>query len=55
MEAKSRDLDAKGVRFDITRCGDRKGKTRLCVAIDASAPEYKTPDGSKVYRVPQGF
>jgi hypothetical protein len=38
MEKKGRELDAKGVRFETTRCQERGGKTQLCVEIDATAP-----------------
>ena len=56
MEKKGRELDAKGVRFETTRCQEEKGgKTRLCVEIDASAPNYASADGSRQYRVPKGF
>lgn len=52
MEKKGVELDAKGVRFETTRCGPPNGKTRLCVAIDPNAPAYGA-DGR--YRVPMGY
>jgi len=56
MEKKGRELDAKGVRFETTRCQEEKGgKTRLCVEIDPSAPNYSAAEGSRQFRVPKGF
>ena len=56
MEKKGHELDAKGVRFETTRCQEEKGgKTRLCVEIDPKAPNYSSADGSRQYRVPKGF
>jgi len=56
MEKKGRELDAKGVRFETTRCQEEKGgKTRLCVEIDPQAPNYSSDDGRRQYRVPRGF
>ena len=56
MEKKGRELDAKGVRFDTTKCqDDKKGKNRLCVEIDATAPPFTSSDGSRQFRVPKGF
>lgn len=52
MEKKGVELDAKGVRFETTRCGPPNGKTRLCVAIDLTAAAYGA-DGR--YRVPMGY
>jgi hypothetical protein len=56
MEKKGRELDAKGVRFDTTKCqDDKKGKNRLCVEIDPAAPPFTSSDGSRQFRVPKGF
>jgi len=57
LEKKSRDLDAKGVRFETTQClVDKAGKTtRLCVEIDPAAPNYMADDGRRQFRVPKGF
>jgi hypothetical protein len=56
MEKKGRELDAKGVRFETTRCQEEKGgKTRLCVEIDPKAPDYSVDDGRRQFRVPKGF
>ncbi len=55
MEKKGRELDAKGVRFETTKCQEEKGgKPRLCVEIDPKAPNFSGADGRQ-YRVPKGF
>lgn len=56
MEKKGHELDAKGVRFETTRCQEEKGgRTRLCVEIDPKAPDYSSEEGRRQYRVPKGF
>lgn len=56
MEKKGHELDAKGVRFETTKCQeDKKGKNRLCVEIDKEAPPFQSPDRTREYRVPKGF
>jgi len=53
MEKRGRELDAKGVRFETTRCQEEKGgKTRLCAEIDRKAPEYSADEGRRQFRVP---
>ncbi|MCI4680383.1 hypothetical protein K9U33_17270 [Rhodoblastus acidophilus] len=55
MEEKGRALDAKGVRFPTDTCRDQKGKTHLCVEIDAQAVEFTSADDRRHYRIPKGF
>jgi hypothetical protein len=55
MEEKGRALDAKGVRFPTDTCRDQKGKTHLCVEIDAQAVDFKSADDRRHYRIPKGF
>jgi hypothetical protein len=55
MEKKGSELDAKGVRFETTRCQEDNHKIRLCVEIDPKAPDFSSSDGSRKYRVPIGF
>jgi hypothetical protein len=55
LEKKSRELDARGVRFKTEMCKDGVRK-RLCVEIEPGAPSFAPSDGGKrEFRVPKGF